>query len=196
MSSITKTKQLATSKGKLYMLKNNEYVSRTIITINVCIPLPKIMTAGILPTEIFETIFDFVRAIEEREEREERERERKYIEDEYCRCDCCRDIMTHQEYDHMEQTARDEIDLDPYAEFECQNCEGNYCGIVCREQLTGDASECVVCGDMCHYTYGDGTYFQEKSRDDDRKERMGYDGEEWICEGCVENWDSEEEDEE
>tara|TARA_R110002012_G_scaffold180636_1_gene346456 strand:- start:51 stop:677 length:627 start_codon:yes stop_codon:yes gene_type:complete len=207
MSSITKTKQLLIAKKEkqieiakrqLYMLENNEYVSRTIITINVCIPLPKIMTAGILPSEIFEKIFDFVRAIEEREEREERERERKYIEDGYCECDNCGCGMTHQEYDHMEQTARDEIIFTEEDEDFMENnpCNDIYCGIVCREKLNGDAEDCVVCGDTCHIQYDDGIHFNLKSDDEDRIERMGYNSDEWICEFCVENWDSDEEEEE
>ena len=146
------------------------------------------MTAGVLPSEIFERIFDFVRAIEEREAEEER----KYIKDEYCRCDCCGDAMTHQEYDHMEQTAKDEIDDE---NIDHVKPEWTYCGVVCRERLAGYCDECCECGDMCHLDYGDGNYFQYASRDDDRKERMGWHEENYVCVECVENWDSGEEDE-
>ena len=188
-----KEKKIETAKRQLYMLKNIQYVSRTIITINVCIPLPKIMTAGILPTEIFERIFDFVRAIEEREAEEER----KYINEKYCECDWCGCSMTQQDYHHNEQMAKDDIEDD---NIDHVNPEWKYCGVVCRERLAGNCAECCECGEMCHIHYDDNTYFviaqTEIGEMGRRKERMGWYDSDWVCEECVENWDSDEEEEE
>ena len=186
-----KEKEIENAKRQLYMLVNSEYVSKTIITINVCIPLPKIMTAGVLPTEIFERIFDFVRGIEEREEKEKAALI-AYTDDWVHNCDCCDAPMTQQEYDFMEQTAKDEAEI---TEFESVVEDGAiYCGVECREQLVGDAKPCECCGDLCHYEYDD-NHFNIKCRDEQQLERGGYDRGDWVCEQCVEEWESEDEEE-
>ena len=148
-------KQLEIAQRKLYILKNTDYLSKTIFTINICIPLPKKMSCGILPTEIFEKIFDFVRAIEEREERERN----------YCSCDICEKIMSKQEFELQEQNALDEYNKfnpnDQIEEFDDGWADADfedpphYCSLQCRECLLNEdeVNECEECGDLCHSDY-------------------------------------------
>ena len=159
-----------------------------VIAINDGIKLPKNKTAGVLPTEIFEKIFEFADALEARE----KEEERIYQYEEHCQCDYCGGAMTHQEFDHMETTARDEI-LDDNIDH--VKPDWIYCGVVCREKLAGYAEDCPECGDCCHLDFGDGSYFQEISHDEETKEKMGYGEDDFVCDWCVSKYESEDEDE-
>ena len=159
--------------------------TQKIIQMNEGINLPKNKTAGVLPTEIFEKIFEIAEAMEAREAEEER----IYMTEKYCECDSCGCDMTRQEFLHQEQNAKDEWGF-PYDDY--VSPDWKYCGIVCREQLAGEAGWCRECGEMCHLNF-DGQYFQENSTDEERREKMGYHEEEFVCVDCVENWESDDE---